>query len=78
MNNGWLPIESAPKTGERIVLFIDDSVIEGWWDDERDIRGEKYGDGLWQVVGLNSHGCGCCADENPEPTHWQPLFKPNS
>ena len=64
----WQPIETAPKDGTHILLFIEDQVTEGWWE-------EAYG-GTWDTTSLSSHGCGCCADDNEEPTHWAVLDTP--
>jgi hypothetical protein len=59
----WRPIKTAPKD-KLILLLIDDQAIEGayekWCDEFRPMR-------------LDSHGCGCCAGDDPPPTHWQKL-----
>lgn len=67
----WQPIETAPKDGTNILLLIGGKVIQGYW------CCEKWNDAFpgWDVVVLPSHGCGCCGDTNPEPTHWMPLPK---
>ena len=62
----WQSIETAPKDGTHILLFIEDQVTEGWWE-------EGY---TWKTALLSSHGCGCCADDNEEPTHWAVLDTP--
>ncbi len=69
----WQPIETAPKDGGSVLLFIDRTAIEGQWDNETRADGYVYGDGKWVVDSLPSHGCGCCSYDNPEPTHWMPL-----
>jgi hypothetical protein len=61
----WQPIETAPKDGTYILLFIEDSVISARW---------RIAD--WDVAVLSSHGCGCCASGNSAPTHWMPLPEP--
>jgi hypothetical protein len=63
----WQPIETAPKDGTRILLFIEDQAVEGHWDDSWP---------MWRTAYLSSHGCGCCADDNEEPTHWAVLDTP--
>lgn len=50
----WQPMDTAPKDGTHVLLRIigreyEPSVIEGWWDYDS-----------WDVVRLDSHGCGCC------------------
>lgn len=62
----WQPIESAPKDGTHILLFIEGYTIEGWWGRNR-----------WNVARLSDHGCGCCGGDNDPPTHWQELEVPN-
>ena len=65
----WQPIETAPKNGTDIILRVDDYAIEGRF------VATIYG-GYWAKISLNSHGCGCCSSEDPNPTHWMPLPEP--
>jgi hypothetical protein len=67
MSMNWQPIETAPKDGTHILLFIEDQAIEAWWDDSWD---------EWSTAYLSSHGCGCCSSSNETPTHWAVLDKP--
>lgn len=64
----WQPIETAPKDGTCILLFIEGQVTEGWWDDTYN---------AWGTAILSSHGCGCCSSDNEAPTHWAVLDTPN-
>lgn len=69
----WRPIETAPKDGTSILLYYPDSgVIEGMWFE----RYENGNGGQWSVVSIDQHGCGCCADDSDQPTHWMPLPAP--
>ena len=61
----WQPIDTAPRDGTNILLFVCGSVIEGWWC-------EQWND--WEVVCLSSHVCGSIDDGTP--THWMPLPDP--
>lgn len=69
--NSWLPIESAPRGGEDIILFTPESDIGYFWgihighfhmdhEDESMWLVADDGDGLWTT----------------NPTHWQPLPAP--
>lgn len=69
----WEPIETAPKDGTHILLFMEDEVIEGWFDLKLSVDGKPYAEPEWAVVSMPSHGCGCCAERNCDPTHWMPL-----
>ena len=60
----WQPIETAPKDGTHILLYVEGSVIEGYW--------YSYWE-EWEVVALSSHGCGCCSCGNDDPLYWMPL-----
>lgn len=61
----WNPIESAPKNGTVILLYVEDVAIEGWWQNEG-----------WKVESTSYHGCGCCSFENEPASHWAELNKP--
>lgn len=62
------PIETAPKDGTSILIYIEDSWFEAAWDTEHPKHPNK-----WVTPWLPSHGCGCCAEPDPEPTYWAPL-----
>jgi hypothetical protein len=63
----WQPIETAPKDGAWVICLVGGDAIEG-----------VMRNGRWNYISLNSHGCGCCGDDDPEPTHWMPLPAPPS
>ncbi len=70
----WKPIESAPKDGTTILLYYpnEGSVItSGWWEETPREWDKDWGE--WKIAKLPSHGCGCCSDDNSEPTHWMEL-----
>lgn len=69
----WQPMETAPRDGTRMLLSFDGETIEGWLDLKLRSDGTSYGNPEWAVVSMNSHGCGCCWSENPEPDAWMPL-----
>ena len=75
MNNGWLPIESAPRDGTRVVLWSAKYGTEvGWfaeWDDFTIGKQETSG---W-AMNWNSE-FGHPDEEVISPTHWQPLPEP--
>lgn len=58
----WQPIETAPKTGERILIAHGNSVWEDeWWGDD---------DGYWFECSQSGPHWG------EAPTHWMPLPDP--
>lgn len=58
-------IKTAPKDGTLILLhYPKGGWIEGRW---------AVKEGMWEPIRLLSHGCGCCADSDPEPNAWAPL-----
>lgn len=70
--DGWLPIESAPKDGTRVFLWIEWSDVpvvgefshKRWWADT-----EHY-----EVsCGTYCYGGTVSSDKNMKPTHWMPL-----
>lgn len=69
----WQPIETAPKDGTHILAYMENAVIEAWWEDTSYGNPEYEGRGEWECPNLSSHGCGCCSIFNDAPTHWMPL-----
>lgn len=66
-NNGWLPIETAPKDGTKIILFGTSRSpigVSPQWKTENLVGEGCFTAGIWQFKGIG------------EPTHWQPLPKP--
>lgn len=70
MTNGWLPIESAPKDGTRVLMPYP------LWD--RGSTREKPD--AYKVLIVRWNGVGWDSDQawllHEEPTHWQPLPEP--
>ena len=65
----WRSIKDdpPPKDGTAILLLVEGKAIQAAWCNP------SWGEGFWEVVSLPSHGCGCCSDNNEEPTAWHPL-----
>lgn len=59
-NTNWLPIESVPLDINVLVKFENGDVIQASFDSK---------DNFYAVT-LPSHGCGCCADQDPLPKYW--------
>lgn len=58
--NGWFPMDSAPRTGERITLYIAGrGAFEGWWH-KTWLHDEQY----WMDD----------QDSEPDPVAWRPLL----
>lgn len=84
--NGWMPIESAPKDGSEIILAAPKTrggsywVHVGWW-----VEGDSH---PWRFIDdFSMEPTGCCDREDGErvcvngftedaPTHWMPLPTP--
>jgi hypothetical protein len=65
----WLPIELAPKDGSAVIIFDQDGVLFGWFDDGLDDEGNPYESPCWYW--FNQHETGVA-----EPTHFMPLPEP--
>lgn len=65
--SGWQPIETAPKDGRQLLLWLAD---EGFWEQAswRIFEGE----GCWWLWAMD-----CSADWH-EPTHWMRPDPPHS
>lgn len=67
--SGWQPIETAPKTGLRILLY--QPIGDG---EDRD---RTVAEGAW---GIHGHGPACWCMEAGDgwiaPTHWRKLPEP--
>lgn len=73
--DGWQPMETAPKDGTRVLLWIEWSDVpvvgefshDRWWADT-----EHY-----EVsCGAYCYGGSVSSDKNMKPTHWHPLPPP--
>lgn len=85
--NQWQPIETAPRDGTRILVYVPDSenVLSVYWDAEFTFRydeakasvDEKYAgehDGAWTDDAVESFAYEEKASYSP--THWMPLPDP--
>lgn len=60
-NGGWLPIETAPKDGRRVLLSLN----------------VPYdADGIWTGFFTNSDWYVCFGKSQYKPSHWMPLPPP--
>ena len=67
----WLPIESAPKDGTRIIGYSEEMGVDFiHWQD----YGEKYPDAPvgWRDGFIRIYA----SDASDHPTHWQPFPEP--
>lgn len=67
LRDEWRPIETAPKTGEKILVYRpahDCGHIH--------VVGEDY----WGTTMFNPEGCWMRSRQDCQPTHWMPLPKP--
>lgn len=70
----WQPIETAPKDGTAIIGLFDGKAIEcSWWVPPAVAVNTRA---KWDPIWLDSHGCGCCGEDDGPPTHWIPLPEP--
>ena len=64
----WMPIETAPKDGTKILLFEPsetrngECIFVGLWDERRN---PEWYDSQWKCAEYDAF--------NHEPTHWMPL-----
>ena len=81
----WQPIESAPKTGRKVILFyknrlhVGRTVIARWLTDEQatEIDGDGVGlEGGWYECIDNWDDYTEVAIHEGEPSHWMPLPAP--
>ena len=77
VQQGWLPIETAPKTGEPVLIWKPDERMVGeymmvaYWSDDH-LLGEP---GWIPVGGVHKQGYASSVTGTPQgyPTHWMPL-----
>jgi hypothetical protein len=82
---GWQPIETAPKTGRKVILFylnlnnLPRTVMARWLTDEQAAETDADGVGLeggWYECIDNWDDYTEVAIHEGEPTHWMPLPAP--
>lgn len=66
----WQPIETAPKDGSCILVYLGGDVFQARWSYYMNKNG------YWDMPFANLHGCGCCSEETDQPTKWMPLYEP--
>lgn len=80
--DGWQPIETAPKTGRKVILFylnrnnLPRTVMARWLTDEEAAETDADGVGLeggWYECIDNWDDYTEVAIHEGEPTHWMPL-----
>lgn len=67
----WLPIETAPKDGRRVDLWVIDRAGHGYR--YPDVRFDWIADDSFGWTDANSHGR---LEPDVAPTHWMPLPSP--
>ena len=64
----WQPIETAPKDGTKILVFVEDDVYQANWHNKRG----------WEFPIADQHpscGCGYCMGGEDHPKWWMPMPK---
>lgn len=87
--DGWQPIETAPKDGTLVDLWIvgGDNTVDFYAPDAKKIKGRPVRHGrvtalMWmhkppnQPNWYGSHGLGYPLSPDVTPTHWRPLPAP--
>ena len=66
----WQPIETAPKDGTVILLFVAPWVVAGYFDLDEDVY-------PWVWMDLDASGSlNGSRDDGTRPAHWMPLPEP--
>ena len=66
----WQSIDTAPKDGTVVLIYDQDTVMCGYWDDGLDDEGDYFVEPGW--IGYDPH------EETTDlsPQYWMPLPKP--
>lgn len=70
MMTEWQPIETAPKDGTRVDLWVEVSLLGA--GRETDCYWDR---GAW-FIPANNYGDGCSTYDGQMPTHWMPIPEP--
>jgi hypothetical protein len=74
--DGWQPIETAPRDGSRILAMIRWSWSDGTDGEAQDVIYWHTGGKFWACGTPMNYVQGL--DEGVEPTHWRPLPAPSA
>ncbi len=80
----WQPIETAPKDGTKVLLYLDEGdIADGYWEPKEEDGLESMGcDAGWHndvatmFPGRSFGNPKYYSDAINPPTHWQPLGPP--
>ncbi len=70
----WMPIETAPKDGTRVLLATANEVTSGWWMPFGYEFGRNADPGGWTDGGVADWGMQHSSELFP--SHWMPLPEP--
>ena len=66
---GWQPIETAPKDGTAVLLYMADGKYAA-----AEFRTRNDGIAFWEIAHIETTGASICL--LAKATHWQPLPAP--
>jgi hypothetical protein len=76
MSADWMPIDTAPRDGTRIMLYTPPSyVCLAVWRDKAAFARNETGSG-WEVWNNDDDSWYSFSLEPEEPTHWMPIPTP--
>lgn len=69
----WQPIDTAPKDGTRILLFLPDYNVRIWIGDWYSSKQIRNGAVVYEREGWSIGTMPMWGDNEPKPTWWAPL-----
>jgi hypothetical protein len=72
----WQPIETAPRDGTKVLLWVHDDYVLGYFETAKEWKNSETGFNAWTTGPVTQGGYDCGFERIGQPTHWAALRPP--